>query len=747
MNPREHWARLARHASVGVLLDFDGTLVPLAARPELARPDAGLIRLLDALAASPGLVVAVVSGRSRADLEQCFEASRSLWLAAEHGALLRGDGVWRSLLPGDGSEVEDLYATLEGLARRHPGALVERKLWSAAFHFRGVARRIRPALRIEVEATCHAWLRTHPGYETVAGAEVLEVRPAAARKSAAVPWVREKGGADTRIMAFGDDITDEDLFSVLGAADDGVLVGAGVKRATAARWTLDAPGDVIRFLEWLHAARAGGEPPEPPVLPRPVPAWSPQVGGARAHGLLAVSNRLPELRDPVSPDGERALPAGGLVAALQPVLASRGGLWLGWSGRTVPGDAFGRVQIDAEAVPALAWIDLPAAAHERYYNGFCNRSLWPLFHTLPTRARFEDAEWDAYVAVNDRLAEAAVEIVPPDCTVWAHDFHLLLLAAGLRRRGHRGPVGLFLHVPFPGIDLFRILPWADRLLDGMLSFDLVGLQTEDDVRNFLQVVGVLSPATVADDVVEHRGRRIRVRAFPIGIVPEPFEPPAEPDEGEETTALLQSVAGTRLVLGVDRLDYTKGIPERLEAFARLLTRFPEWRGKVSLVQISVPSRADILEYQEQRHRVEAAVGRINGEFGEAHWTPVRYLYRSYRRDQLSRFYRAADVGLVTPLRDGMNLVAKEFVAAQAPEQPGVLVLSRFAGAAAELTDAVLTNPFHTDGMAADLDRALRMPAAERRERHARLLAAVHRTTAISWAEAFLVALEACRSAG
>jgi trehalose 6-phosphate synthase len=741
----DHWARLARHSPVALLLDFDGTLVPLAARPELARPDPVLVRLLDALAASPGLFVAVVSGRSRADLETWFEASPSLWLAAEHGALLRGDGVWRSLLTGDGSELNDLHATLEGLAHRQPGALVERKSWSLAVHFRAVPRRAKPALVIEVEAASHAWLRTHPGYEIVPGAGLIEVRPVTARKSVAVPWVREKGGADTRIVAFGDDITDEDMFSVLGAGDDGVLVASGGMRATAARWVVDAPRDVVGFLGWLLAARTGAVPEEPPALPRPIPAWLPSSGRSRERGLLAVSNRLPELREPVSPDAERTRPVGGLVAALQPVLTARGGLWLGWSGRTVPGDTFGPVRLDAEAVPALAWIDLPVAAHERYYNGFCNRSLWPLFHTLPGRVRFDDAEWDAYVAVNDRMAEAAAELIPSDGAVWAHDFHLLLLAAGLRRRDHRGPLGLFLHVPFPGIDLFRIIPWADRLLEGMLAFDLVGLQTPDDVRNFLQVVGSLSPATVADDVVEHRGRRIRVRAFPIGIVPESFEPVAEPEEGEEATKLLQSVAGTRLVLGVDRLDYTKGIPERLEAFARLLERFPEWRGKVSLVQISVPSRADVLEYQEQRHRVEAAVGRINGEFGEADWTPVRYLYRSYRRDQLSRFYRAADVCLVTPLRDGMNLVAKEFVAAQTPEQPGVLVLSRFAGAAAELTDAVLTNPFHADGMARDLDRALRMSEAERRERHARLLTAVHRSTAITWAEAFVAALEACRA--
>ena len=744
MSTPDHWARLARHSPVGLLLDFDGTLVPLAPRPELAQPEPALVRLLEALAASPGLTVAVVSGRGRPDIEHWFGASPSLWLAAEHGAFLRGDGVWRSLPTGDGSEIDDLHATFEALARGRAGALVERKAWSLVFHFRGVPRRALPALVIEIEAASHAWLRLHPGYAITAGARLIEVRPTLARKSVTVPWVREKGGADTRIVAFGDDITDEDLFGVLGAGDDGVLVASGGMRATAARWIVDTPADVRGFLEWLQATRAGLAPPAVPAFPRPIPAWLPASAGRPARTLLAVSNRLPELREPVEPDAERARPVGGLVAALQPVLIERHGLWLGWSGRTVPGDAAGPVRIDADAVPALAWIDLPKEAHERYYNGFCNRSLWPLFHSLPGRVRFDDAEWESYVAVNDRLAEAAIGLIPPGGTVWAHDFHLLLLAGALRRLGHQGPLGLFLHVPFPGLDLFRIIPWADRLLDGMLAFDLVGLQTEPDVRNFLQVVGALSPATVADDVVEHRGRRIRVRAFPIGIVPESFEPAAEPEEGEETTGLLQSVAGTRLVLGVDRLDYTKGIPERLEAFARLLTRFPEWRRKVSLVQISVPSRADVLEYQEQRHRVEAAVGHINGQFGEADWTPVRYLYRSYRRDQLSRFYRAADVCLVTPLRDGMNLVAKEFVAAQVPDQPGVLVLSRFAGAASELTDAVLTNPFHADGMAGDLDRALRMPAAERRERHARLLSAVHRATAITWAEAFVTALEACR---
>jgi len=568
------------------------------------------------------------------------------------------------------------------------------------------------------------------------------VRPAAARKSAVVPWVRERAGAQARLVALGDDVTDEDMFEALGAADEAVLVAPSVERPTAARWILDGPAETIGFLRWLDAARAGAAP-GPPLIPRPIPRRAPADADAVAYGLLAISNRLPGPYPKGTPELDRKRQVGGLVSALEPVLAAREGLWLGWSGETSPGKAFGPVRLSAGTRPVLASIDLPSKTHQLYYGGFCNRTLWPLFHTLPGRVRFVDAEWEAYVEVNGRFATAAAELVPADCAVWVHDFHLLLVASELRRLGHRGPLGLFLHVPFPGADLFRLIPWADRLIEGILEFDLVGVQTDYDVRNVMQVVGAVTPATVSDDAVRYRGRRIGVRAFPIGIIPETFEVEAA-EESEETTALLGSVEGRRLILGVDRLDYTKGIHERIEAFGRLLGLFPEWRGNVSYVQISVPSRADVVEYREQRTRIEAAVGRVNGEFGEAHWTPVRYLYRSYGQAELARFYRAADVCLVTPLRDGMNLVAKEFVAAQDMERPGVLVLSRFAGAALELTDAVLTNPYHTDGMAKDIDRALRMPAAERIERHARLAAAVQRTTAPLWAEGYVAALEACR---
>jgi trehalose 6-phosphate synthase len=314
----------------------------------------------------------------------------------------------------------------------------------------------------------------------------------------------------------------------------------------------------------------------------------------------------------------------------------------------------------------------------------------------------------------------------------------------MRQRGHTGPIGHFLHIPFPGLDIYSMLPWAAEILDALLDFDLLGFHTPQHVENFRSCVAALLPAKIADDVVHSRGRATHLAAMPIGILPDAFREPPEASVVEEIDGLMRSIGDSKLVLGVDRLDYTKGIPERLAAFGRLLELFPEWHRKVSLVQVSVPSRADVPLYAEQRASIESIVGRVNGEHGEAAWVPIRYLYRSYAHGQLAQLYRAASVGYVTPLRDGMNLVAKEYVAAQDPESPGVLLLSRFAGAAVELRDAVLTNPYYADGMARDLDRSLRMALPERRSRHAKLLAAVQRSNAVTWAEGFLDALVACR---
>jgi trehalose 6-phosphate synthase len=418
-------------------------------------------------------------------------------------------------------------------------------------------------------------------------------------------------------------------------------------------------------------------------------------------------------------------------------------VWLGWNGRTAPGDAITEFGLDDEGEPELAWVSFPEAWRRDYYNGFCNSALWPLLHSFLSRVRIADGDWAAYEQANEGFADAALRLVGATDTVWIHDYHLLLLGERLRRRGHQGPLGLFLHVPFPGPDVFFVLPWAEQILAAMLSLDLIGFHTRGYASAFCECAAALSGARVGHDVVELRGRRTRVGAFPIGIVPERFQEPADAASIDEVDKLMRAIAPSKLVLGVDRLDYTKGIPERLTAFARLLELQPEWRRRVSLVQISVPSRSDVPEYAEQRERVEQIVGRTNGDFGDADWVPIRYLYRAFSHDQLSLLYRAAAVGYVTPLRDGMNLVAKEYVAAQDPADPGVLVLSRFAGAAAELGDAVLTNPWHRDGLARDLDRALRLDVDERRARHAKLLAAVGRTTAITWAEDFLTALSQC----
>jgi trehalose 6-phosphate synthase len=740
-----HWLSLARHTPLGVLADLDGTLIPFAPTPREARLPAETARLLETLADLPGVRVAIVSGRSRDSLEEALPSlAGSIYLVAEHGAWLRGEGAWQALAdPLPESPAETLAALLSPVAARYRGAMVEPKSWSVALHFRGVAARERMALRVEATAVLEEWLDRHPGFTLVDGVDVVEIRPSRVRKSVAAGWMRGRAGNGARLIALGDDLTDEDLFAALSPSDESVLVGGLPTRPTRARWRLSSPAEANAFLEWLTAVR-GESPTAPPEhLPMAMPVMP---GGTRAPAggpnLLVISNRLPEFRSPVTPDDPRQRNVGGLVTALEPILKARSGLWLGWSGRYTESTELGPIGLDESSLPPIAWLDFPGHWAERYYAGFCNRALWPLFHSFPRSVHFADEDWQCYQEVNEAFAKVAVELVPPDAAVWAHDYHLLLVARALRRLGHRGPIGHFLHIPCPSPDVFSMLPWAEEVIDALLEFDVLGFQTRGHVENFRQCVGMLSPARVGDDAVEHRSRRIRIGAFPIGIIPENYSEDSPPDE--EVSGLLAALAGTRLVLGVDRLDYTKGIPARLRAFGRLLETVPEWRGKLSLVQISVPSRADIPEYAEQRAQVEAVVGRINGEYGDGRWVPVRYLYRSYSRQQLAQLYRAADVGLVTPLRDGMNLVAKEYVAAQDPNRPGVLVLSRFAGAAAELTDAVLTNPYHVDSLARDLDVALRLPLEERVNRYGRLMACVTRTTARTWAEDFLGTLLACR---
>ncbi len=359
---------------------------------------------------------------------------------------------------------------------------------------------------------------------------------------------------------------------------------------------------------------------------------------SRTHSLVVISNRTP------TKVVGRKREVGGLVSALEPALRAQGGIWVGWSGHEREGKP--ALTIDALGEPHLATFDLTRALRERFYAGFCNQVLWPLFHSASMRITYADDEWAAYVAANDAYAGHAAELSRPDGTIWVHDYHLLLAARSLRQRGHRGRIGLFLHIPFPPLELLETMPWHRELVAAMQEFDLVGFHTERWAANFRTAVAALGNGHAAP----------RVGVFPIPIDSSPFV--ARTPEAPDVAGLRAALGSRRLLLGVDRLDYSKGIPERLAGFQRMLERYPEWRGQVSFVQVSVPSRAEIPDYSELRHRVEKMVGTINGLFGEADWVPVRYLYRSYDQSVLAQLYRLADVGLVTSLRDGMNLVAK-----------------------------------------------------------------------------------------
>ncbi len=697
-----------------LLLDLDGTLIPFAATAEVATLDASAREMTTALHAV-GIAVVMVSGRPRALVEPLYEFARKACWVAEHGTWRCDEtGAWSG--PPAAPEIDEVIQVLAPFVLV-PGARLERKSLSVCLHWRLVPVALKSQTIAAAELACDEWLESHPEFERLDGVEMLEIRRTSANKRLAVDWVRQRNPS-ARIIAIGDDRTDEDMFAALRT--DELAIGVGPDRAHVSCW-LAGPTAVRAFLWWLVDARRGVVKPFPALqCRRPLSPPSPAE-------LLVVSNRTP----PTVTGRQR--PVGGLISALEPALHTSGGIWLGWNGNESAGER--RLEIDVEARPMRASFDFAPDWRERFYGGFCNRALWPLFHGFPGRVQYADEDWLAYVAANAEFAKHATELVAPAGTVWMHDYHLLLAGRAMRQRGFRGPLGLFLHIPFPQRDLLDTLPWADELVEAMLDFDLLGFHTEQWAENFRACA---------------RGRgkgrpHPELAVLPIGIDVASFAPvPGEVDR--EIAGLRTTLGQRRLILGVDRLDYAKGIPERLLGFERLLETKPEWRGQVAFVQISVPSRADVPEYAELRQRVENLVGRINGRFGEADWVPVRYLYRSYDHRVLAQLYRAADVALVTPLRDGLNLVAKEFVAAQDPQHPGVLVLSRFAGAAAELVDAVITNPYHPDGLANDLDRALRMDLAERVLRQERLAATLSGKTPERWAAAFLDHLQSTRRA-
>ena len=457
--------------------------------------------------------------------------------------------------------------------------------------------------------------------------------------------------------------------------------------------------------------------------------------------LIVVSNRVPPASSFES-QGRGEASAGGLVTAVRSAMEQSGGMWLGWSGRSTRRRVttgptvriFGRIQ--------LATMDLSDDEVSLFYLGFSNRTLWPLLHSFPTRVVIRHDTYRAYRRINLRFAQALMPMLRSDDIVWVQDFHLFHLGYELRRLGWNGKLGFFLHVPFPPVEIFNIMPWSGGTLEALLHYDLVGLHDERYLHNLVDALDVELGGESNGDFYTYRGKTARLGVFPIGIDPDTFRPREDGHQHNLSDELgLAAVPDRRLILGVDRLDYTKGIPHRLRIFERLLERHPNLGGNLIYIQISSPSRTRVPEYVQEKEQVERLVGQINGRFSEAGWVPIRYLYRSYSQAELAGFYHETDVCLVTPLRDGMNLVAKEFVAAQDIDSPGVLVLSRFTGAASTMKDAVIVNPYDIDGTAEATYRALRMPVSERRRRNRSLLSVVERHSSRNWSDSFCAALQ------
>lgn len=452
--------------------------------------------------------------------------------------------------------------------------------------------------------------------------------------------------------------------------------------------------------------------------------------------LIVVSNRVPV------PDKRGNPPPGGMAIALHAVLGRHNGLWMGWSGKSCS-EARGLALVHRRIGSIdYALTDLTRTDIDEYYNGFANRVLWPAFHCRLDLVEYARREMSGYYRVNRLFADLLMPLIGPDDVIWVHDYHLIPLAEELRMRGCANRIGFFLHIPWPPADILFAMPVYDIILRGLSSYDLVGFHTRYDLDNFAECLRREGAGErLGPDHCRAYGRVFRCGVFPISIDTASFETLAAKGRHHPLVArTAESLAGSDLVIGVDRLDYSKGITQRIEAFRRFLSAQPERVGQTVLLQITPKSRSKVPEYAAMQREVAKLAGEVNGEFGTVDWTPVRYINQSLGRASLAGLYRLARVGLVTPLRDGMNLVAKEYVAAQNPEDPGVLVLSRFAGAARELDSALLVNPYDLESVAGAIETALSMPVQARRERWEAMISHLRQYDVFHWCRQFLETL-------
>lgn len=456
--------------------------------------------------------------------------------------------------------------------------------------------------------------------------------------------------------------------------------------------------------------------------------------------LVVVSNR-------VAASGRKQAVQGGLAVALVAALEKSGGVWFGWNGKVTryPGK---QPSLQQEGNTTFATLPLSKRGYNEYYMGYANSSLWPLFHMQLQAFEYDRLWTEGYRRVNRHFARKLLPLLEGDEIIWVHDYHLIPLADELRKAGVDQPIGFFLHIPFPPFEVLRALPDYEYLLRALCEYDLLGFQTDSDQHAFINsVTHACTDARVGKNSLSAWGRNIRTETFPIGIQVEEVVAMAERGRRSTQTRRLQSrlLDHRDLIIGVERLDYSKGLPERFHAFQRLLERYPGNRGNVEYLQIAAPSRTDVPQYREMQQELNSLAGQINSKYAEYDWIPLHYLNRAFARATIMGFLSVSRVGLVTPLRDGMNLVAKEFAASQDPEDPGVLVLSSLAGAAHELTDALIVNPYDIDEVAEALSTALSMPLKERSERWQGMMQVLKQNDVFQWAESFVDCLAGTRA--
>ena len=448
--------------------------------------------------------------------------------------------------------------------------------------------------------------------------------------------------------------------------------------------------------------------------------------------IVLVSNRVADIT--------KASQAGGVVVAIADILRTRNGLWLGWNGKIGEKSEEGRTTPDILQVGGASVATLPLSNREYkdYYLGYSNAVLWPVFHDRLDLAQFEAGYYQRYLEVNRRFAQALYPLLQPDDTIWIHDYHMIPLGMELRKLGVNNPIGFYLHIPVPPAQTFLAIPEHRDLARGFAAYDLIGLQTRVDVSNLIDYLqdGVFG-RILQDGRIRVFDRELSIASFPVGIDVDSFLE-ARPKRSREHIP-----TATRLI-GVDRLDYTKGLPQKFRAFGRFLEKYPDYRRKVILSQIAPPTRESVVAYADIRHELETLSGTINGKFGELDWVPIHYIHRSTPRRMLVDVFRHSRIGFVTPLRDGMNLVAKEYIAAQDPEDPGVLILSRFAGAAEQMKQALIINPYDVEEMADIIKVALEMGLQERRDRYRELMAGIRTHDTFAWYRSFLDSLESTR---